>query len=154
LLHLPAIIHQRRKIVPQHRPETEWLYYDGQCALCHRVVRFVLAVEPRGGTFRFAPLRGQQFQAQVPVAMRQSIGDSLVVRRADGVLLHRSAAVIHILRKIGGFWRLPAGILSLIPAFVRDAAYNAVARVRHRFFARPVDLCPAVPPELRGRFDQ
>ena len=130
--------------MPQRPPDTEWLYYDGHCGLCHRVVRFVLAMEPPAGTFRFAPLQGQQFQAHVPAAAHQSIGDSLVVRTADGALLHRSAAVIHILRRMGVFWRLLAA---------RDAAYDAVARVRHRFFARPAGLCPVVPPELRARFD-
>jgi predicted DCC family thiol-disulfide oxidoreductase YuxK len=31
--------------------------------------------------------------------------------------------------------------------------YDWVARIRYRLFARPADVCPVMPPELRRRFD-
>jgi hypothetical protein len=33
-----------------------------------------------------------------------------------------------------------------------DAAYDLVARLRHRLFALPPDACPVTPPHLRARF--
>ncbi|NDQ57371.1 MAG: DUF393 domain-containing protein [Acidipila sp.] len=144
--------------MPQHPPGTEWIFYDGQCGLCHRLVRFVLAQESTPVTFRFAPVQGELFRACIAPGQRQSsgeraIGDSIVVRTADDEMLVRSAAVIHILQSMGGLWRLVAGMLALIPAFLRDAAYDAVARNRHRWFVRPVDSCPVLPEKLRARFD-
>jgi predicted DCC family thiol-disulfide oxidoreductase YuxK len=78
---------------------------------------------------------------------------SLVVQTENGALLTRSSAVLHILRRLGGVWRLLAGLLVLLPASLRDRLYDGLARVRHRLFARPAELCPLIPPELRARFD-
>jgi predicted DCC family thiol-disulfide oxidoreductase YuxK len=78
--------------------------------------------------------------------------DSIVVRTADGMLLTRSAAVRHILRRLGGLWRVIAGLTGLVPARVLDGAYNGLARVRLRLFARPAEACPLLPKHLRDRF--
>ena len=130
----------------------EVLFYDGGCGLCHRAVRFILWADPEGRAFRFAPLGGVTFQAQVPASERAHLPDSLVVRTAEGGLLTRSAGVLHILRRLGGGWRVLAALFGLVPRPLRDAAYDFVARIRLRLFARPEDACPVVPPALRGRF--
>jgi predicted DCC family thiol-disulfide oxidoreductase YuxK len=129
------------------------LFYDGHCGLCHRAVKFVLKHDRTGEAFRFAPLQGDAFRALVPDAARGSLPDSIVVRTSDGALLVRSTAFIHILRRLGGGWRLWASVLAVIPRGLRDAAYDFVARVRYRIFGRRDELCPIVPAELRKRFD-
>jgi len=131
--------------------EPELLFYDGACGLCHRSVRFVAAAD-RAGRFRFAPLRGETFRVAVPAERGAEIPDSIVVRRADGALLVRSDAVVHVLRRLGGRWRLVAALLALVPRRLRDAAYDAVARRRARWFRRPDAACPVVPRHLRARF--
>lgn len=130
----------------------EVLFYDGGCGLCHRAVRFVLRADREGRAFRFAPLGGRTFDERVPPAVRAGLPDSIVVRTAEGALLTRSAAAIHVLRRLGGGWRWAAGLLAAVPRGVRDAGYDFVARIRFRLFARPDDACPVVPPALRGRF--
>ena len=134
-------------------PAPEILFYDGGCGLCHRAVRFVLAFDREGRAFRFAPLGGATFRAQVPEAERASLPDSLVLRTAEGETLTRSAAVLHILRRLGGFFRLVAILGGIVPRFLGDALYDFVARVRSKLFARPDDVCPTVPKELRARFE-
>ena len=129
------------------------IFYDGHCGLCHRVVRFVLAEDREGERFRFAPLDGETFRHLVGDIDRSTLPDSLVVRASDGTLLTRSAAVLHILRRLGGAWKLGAQLLGIVPSPVRDGAYDLIARVRHRLFRRPVEACPVVQPELRARFD-
>ena len=131
----------------------EMLFYDGHCGLCHRAVKFVLKHDKTGKAFRFAPLQGETFSAFVPASERAAMPDSVIVRTADGVLLVRSAAFIHILRRLGGGWRVLAAILAAVPRALRDAAYDFVARVRYRIFGRRDDVCPIVPAELRKRFD-
>ncbi|HXZ10760.1 MAG TPA: DCC1-like thiol-disulfide oxidoreductase family protein [Candidatus Sulfotelmatobacter sp.] len=131
----------------------ELLFYDGHCGLCHRSVKFVLKHDRSGKAFRFAPLQGETFAARVPAERRAGLPDSIVVETAEGALLVRSAAFIHILRRLGGTWRILAAILAVIPRPLRDAAYDFIARIRYSIFGRRDDVCPIVPAELRARFD-
>jgi predicted DCC family thiol-disulfide oxidoreductase YuxK len=82
-----------------------------------------------------------------------NLAGSILVRTGEGALLARSDAWIHILRRLGGGWAMLAGVAALVPRPIRDGAYELVARVRHRLFRRPDDLCPIVPPELQARFE-
>ena len=132
---------------------TETLFYDGHCALCHGAVRFVLAEDRSHSAFSFAPLQGERFKERIPEAKRVSVPDSLVVVKADGMVLSRSAAVLHILRRMGGLWRILAEIARVVPAPIRDATYDVVARIRYRLFGKRADLCPIVPAASRTRFD-
>jgi predicted DCC family thiol-disulfide oxidoreductase YuxK len=147
--------------MPRLAPDDQVLFYDGHCGLCHRTVLFVLKREARGEPARgtelerpvvFAPLQGETFQALVPPEQRAGLPDSIVLRTRDARLLVRSDAMIHILRGLGGRWRLLAGLLASIPRPLRDTAYDFVARIRYRLFGRREEMCPIVPPNLRARF--
>lgn len=132
---------------------SERLFYDGHCGLCQRSVRLILAEDATGSAFRFAPLQGETFASLLPAEEREALPLSMVVRTEQGELLTRSAGVLRILRRLGGVWRLLAGVLVLLPAAVRDRLYDGIARIRHRLFARPAEMCPRMPPHLRSRFD-
>jgi predicted DCC family thiol-disulfide oxidoreductase YuxK len=129
------------------------MFYDGHCGLCHGAVRFVIGEDRAGTAFRFAPLQGATFQRLVPPAQRAELPDSVVVQTADGQLLVRSDAFLHILSKLGGGWNILANVLGVVPRGLRDLVYDFVARVRFRVFGRREDLCPVIPAELRRRFD-
>lgn len=131
----------------------ERLFYDGHCGLCHRSVLFVLHHDPAGRTFRFAPLGGPTFLSTLSEAERTGLPDSIVVQAADGRLLLRSRAAAHVLRRLGGGWQVLGSLVLVVPRPVADFVYDFVARIRHRLFDRPVDACPLVPADLRGRFD-
>jgi predicted DCC family thiol-disulfide oxidoreductase YuxK len=133
--------------------DAEILFYDGHCGLCHRAVKFVLKHDRSGRAFRFAPLQGATFQSRVPAADRADLPDSVVVLTADGSLLVRSDAFVHILRRLGGGWRILAGVLAVVPRPLRDVVYNFIARTRYSVFGKRDDLCPIVPADLRARFD-
>jgi predicted DCC family thiol-disulfide oxidoreductase YuxK len=128
------------------------VFYDGHCGLCHRMVRFIVA-EDTAGAFRFAPLDGPAFRATVPAALARALPDSVVVRTPGGALLSRTAAVRYVLGRLGGLWRVAGWLLLAIPSPLADRAYDGVARLRHRLFARPAEACPLLPPDLRARFD-
>jgi predicted DCC family thiol-disulfide oxidoreductase YuxK len=131
----------------------ERIFYDGECGLCHRWVLFALTRDRGRELFRFAPLQGPTFAAEVSAAERRTIPDSAAVRTLDGRLLVRSAAVLHVLGRIGGGWSALAAVLGIVPTFLADWVYDLVARLRKRLFARPAGLCPLVPPEVARRFD-
>lgn len=129
------------------------VFYDGGCGLCHRAVRFAIAHDADGSRFRFASLDSEGFRRRVPAADRVGLPDSIVALTPDGMLLVKSAAVMHVLERVGGGWKVAGWLLRLFPRSVRDAGYDAVARVRHLLFRRPTDACPVTPPELRARFE-
>ncbi|MEO1236432.1 MAG: DCC1-like thiol-disulfide oxidoreductase family protein [Planctomycetota bacterium] len=128
------------------------VYYDGGCGLCHRSVRFLLPRDRGGARFRFAPIGGQTFGERVSEAERAGLPDSIVVLTAGGDLLTRSEAVLHVLGRLGGGWGVLAKLGRVVPRGLRDWGYDRVAAARHRFFAKPAEACPIVPPEQRERF--
>lgn len=140
-------------VAPRGPEGREMLFYDGHCGLCHGWVRFLLAEDEAGRAFRFAPLQSAAFLDVVSEEQRVELPDSLVLRRTDGSLLVRSAAIRHILKRLGGIWAVTGLVSGIVPAWVRDSAYSAVAAVRHRLFARPDESCPIVPQHLRGRLE-
>lgn len=131
----------------------ERIYYDGYCGLCHHAVSFLLARDADGSRFRFAPLGGETFLANIPEETRRLLPDSLVLQREDGTLLLRSDAALYAMSRLSRFWRFLAFLLRWWPKPLRDAGYDLVARWRARLFARPDNSCPILPPALRSRFD-
>jgi predicted DCC family thiol-disulfide oxidoreductase YuxK len=130
------------------------LFYDGECGLCNAVVRFLLRRDRRG-FLHFAPLQGPAAQAFLrSEGLDTAHFDSLVfvedLAAARPVYFLRSNAVLEILRRLGGAWRLTA-ILRVIPAPLRDLAYRLVARTRYLIFGvyrpRPLER-----PEWAQRF--
>ncbi len=121
--------------------------------MCHRAVKFVVRQDRSGRAFRFAPLQGETFQRLVAEEQRAGLPDSVVVLTHDGELLVRSAAFLHILRRLGGAWTVLAAVLGVIPRRLLDFVYDFVARIRYRVFGRREEVCPIMPAELRARFD-
>ncbi len=140
-------------VKPLRAKGTAMVFYDGHCGLCHRAVRFILAEDIRGEAFRFAPLDSDTFRAAVAEEHRAALPDSLIVLTAEGELLSRSPAVLYVMERLGGVWRLIALIGRLIPGAWLDRVYDAVARVRLRLFRKPETACPLLPGHLRERFD-
>jgi predicted DCC family thiol-disulfide oxidoreductase YuxK len=131
--------------------EAETVFYDGQCGLCHRYVRFLLAEDARSA-FRFAPLQGETFAAALPARQRAGLPDSIVVFTGTGECLVRSRALVHALARLGGLWRVLGWALAALPPRAADAAYDWIALRRKRWFPTPAELCPLLPARLRGRF--
>lgn len=140
-----------RALPPQRPQHPELLLYDGNCGLCHGAVRFLMAEDHDGTSFCFAPLGGLTFEERLTPGDRDTLPDSVALLTEDGRLLCRFAAVRHALLRLGGLWRLLDLLLVPIPTALGDLAYDAVARVRHRIFAKPKDACPLLPPALRSR---
>jgi len=139
-------------IRPRKAEGPELIFYDGHCGLCHRTVRFILAEDRTGEAFRFAPLDSDTFRTALSESTRATLPDSLVVQTTDGTILTRSAAVLHVLQRLGGLWWLLEIVVQLIPLTLRDRMYDGIARIRHQLFQAPVESCPVIPANLRVRF--
>ncbi len=135
------------------------VFYDGACGLCHRTVRLLLAEDAAGERFRFAPLDSEQFasarsRARSGFDPGDPLPDSVLVERPGEALLTRAEGVLEIGRQLGGLWRVIATVVGWLPLPLLNAAYDFVARVRPRLFARPDAACPILPPHLRDRFQR
>lgn len=123
------------------------LFFDGECALCSRTMRWLLKRDRRA-ILRFAPLGGNTHAAlDSPGASEQ--GSTLILVR-DGRVYLRSAGVIRMLWSIGGVWALLGGLLWLIPLPLRDAGYRFIAARRYRWFGR-TDSCLMPSDDTRAR---
>jgi predicted DCC family thiol-disulfide oxidoreductase YuxK len=140
-------------LAPKLAERPEWVFYDGGCALCHGWVRFVLAEDSSRKNFRFSPLQGEVFAAQVQREERLLLSESLVVLSEDKKLLARSRAVLYILSRLGGLWRLMSMIVGVVPQTVLDWCYDRIASARKRLFGTRKSFCPILSAELRLRFD-
>ncbi len=132
-------------------PARDIIFYDGECGLCHGVVKWVMARDAEGRMFDFSPLQGETFAARVPAAQRAGLPDSVVVRTREGGLLTRSDASLYILEQLGGRGRRQARGLRLAPRALRDLLYRVVARLR-KLLAKPVNVCPVMTEAQRSRF--
>ena len=131
------------------------LLYDGVCGFCNGLVQFILRRD-RDAVFRFASLQSA-FAARALSRRGANPSDLdtvyVVVHHElpDEYLLSRSEAVLFVLKQLPGPWRALASLLQLLPKFLRDAAYNAIARNRYRIFGR-FQVCPLPSEQDRNRF--
>lgn len=128
--------------------------YDGVCAMCNGIVKFLLARDPED-RFRFLALQSELGREVV----RARGGDpdevsTLYVITAPGrageKVLVRGRAGIRAMTSAGGVWRL-LHALRILPTFLLDAGYRFIANRRYRIAGR-LDACPVPPAEHRHKF--
>jgi predicted DCC family thiol-disulfide oxidoreductase YuxK len=139
------------------------LLYDGQCGLCHHLVRFVLSRD-KAKVFYFASLQGEiAGQLLARHGMNADALSTVVLALDAGTaqerLLVRSAAVMETLLRLCGPWPALARVSSWLPTRMRDALYKWIARNRYRIFGRvgaadagQTGSCPLPSAAHRDRF--
>ena len=127
------------------------IFFDGVCDFCSFWVKFVIARDPKR-RFRFAPLQSPPGREAMRALALPEESPQTVILKEDGRYFLRSTASLRILRQLSGLWPL-LYLLILIPAPIRDLAYNLIARNRYRWFGR-TNACFVPTPEIRERFLQ
>lgn len=130
------------------------LLYDGLCGFCNGVVQFILRHDRSGAMF-FAPLQGtyaRDVVAQHPELHR--VDSMILVKRGIGArpeqFAVRSEAVLQIAEYLGGGWRATS-VLRIVPAVLRDGAYDRFAGLRYRLFGRYA-ACAVPSADVMARF--
>lgn len=104
------------------------IFYDNDCVMCSRFVRFILNNEP-GDVFRFCPLsRISEFE-------HIELNNSTIVVKSDGNFHFESGAIFLILRKL----KFPVNVLCIglvIPRSLTDFIYRIVSRNRGRIMSK------------------
>jgi predicted DCC family thiol-disulfide oxidoreductase YuxK len=133
-------------------PPSNILFYDGECGLCSRSVRFLITRD-RKSLLYFAPIQGETAAQCLDAPLREVLSTAIYQRpNAEGQTetLLRSEAVLCALIDIRSHLRWLAYPARWIPLKWRDTAYNWVAHNRDRFFAKGACELPA--PSERARY--
>jgi predicted DCC family thiol-disulfide oxidoreductase YuxK len=120
------------------------VFFDGICHLCDGFVDFTIQNETSPRQLIFAPLQGTTAQIYLSPEERNSLAS--VIFYQQGQVLHRSDAVLAILRYLRFPWPLIAGMARLIPRSLRDLIYSWIAKNRYAWFGQR-DACRLPGPE-------
>ena len=139
--------------VAQEAAPRPLMLYDGECGLCDRSLRFVLAHDRRG-QFHFAPLQSDLGRREMArVGLDAAKLDSITLIDDDGRPHQFSDAVVRIGRRLDRPYSWGATLLRLVPRPLRDLGYRIVAKNRIAVFgtADANKTCSILPPEQRRR---
>ncbi|HET7562014.1 MAG TPA: thiol-disulfide oxidoreductase DCC family protein [Rhodanobacteraceae bacterium] len=124
--------------------------FDGVCVLCNRWVDFILRHD-HAGRFRLAAMQGQHGRALLQAhGLSPDDPASYLLVHEDRAYID-SAAIIQLLRELGGRWRCAAALMRLVPCFCRDRLYRWIARHRYRLFGKRAQ-CRVPGPAQAWRF--
>ena len=125
------------------------ILFDGVCNLCDSAVNFIIDHDKKG-VFKFAALQspyGRQTLEKLGLNTHEF--NSMVLISNERVY-QKSTAALKIAKKLNGLWPL-LYIFMIIPAFIRHAFYDVIAKNRYKWWGRK-DRCKIPTPELKQRF--
>lgn len=120
------------------------IYYDGDCGLCHVLVRFILRIDIKN-QFYFSPI--SNFQNKEKTNDLESI-----ILSINGNLLYKSEAIITTFNIIGNGWSLVAQLLQIMPKDLVDKIYDWVSKNRKKWTPNKTKACPNMPSFYKKRF--
>ena len=119
------------------------LFYDGECGVCNRLVRWILDRDVKH-RFRFAPLQGDTAAKSIPFR----VNFDTVVLAEKGRHYIKSTAILRALSHLPLPWPL-LSLFRLVPRFIRDKVYDIFAKRRHQFSSTQ---CRLLKPDERPLF--
>ena len=124
------------------------VFFDGVCNLCNHFLDWLIRRDGKG-QLKFASLQGKT-AAQFLGPLNEDSRQWSIVFLEEGKTYHKSTAVLRILIKLGGIWRM-AKIFLWLPVVVRDKIYDFIAKRRYRWFGQK-STCRLPTLEERSRF--
>jgi predicted DCC family thiol-disulfide oxidoreductase YuxK len=143
---------------PSASPSHPTILYDGVCNLCAGVVKFVIARDPGPDpVFRFASLQssvGRALLADHGIADADALKSFVVID--GGVAYRKSSAALRVAQYLPAPWGWAGPAGACVPAFLRDAVYDCVARNRYAVFGKSEEdedgACLLPTADVRRRF--
>jgi predicted DCC family thiol-disulfide oxidoreductase YuxK len=131
------------------KPQTKAiLFYDGTCAFCHFIVRFVI-LRDKDDLLRFSPLQGKTIKEK---KIDTKDMNSIILYTQDEEILYKSDAGIALLERLGGIWLVLAKLIKLIPKMFRDAFYDLIAKIRYKIAGKiEGQTCPLLPENYQSK---
>ncbi len=104
------------------------ILFDGECIMCNGFVQWLIKKD-QNQIFRYATLQSQSDQLDF---------DSVILVDNKQVFL-KSDVSVQVLKRLGLPWKL-LSFIAMVPAVIRNKAYDIIARNRYRWFGKK-DQC-------------
>ncbi len=125
------------------------ILFDGVCNLCSSSVQFVIRHDPQHH-FRFASLQSEFGQSvlnkfNLPTESLQSF-----ILLDNNKFDTASTAALKVAKQLSRGWSLLYAFI-VVPAFIRDAVYQLIAKNRYKWFGKK-EICWVPSPDLQELF--
>lgn len=122
---------------------------DGVCHFCQGLTKWIIKRDPEG-KYHFASLQSDVAKELLKKGNLSTDSMDTFVLIENGKYYTRSTAALRLAKGL----KFPYPLLYvfiIIPKFIRNAAYNWVARNRYRWFGKD-EACMLPTPEIKDRF--
>lgn len=124
------------------------LFYDGACAFCSAIVRFVI-IRDTHGLLTFALLQEETIKMN---HINVADPDSILFYSENGETLYKSDASIALYERLGDIWFITAKISKFMPKILTDFLYNLIAKIRYRIAVKlDYKPCPLLPKNYQSK---
>ncbi|MGZ5286664.1 MAG: thiol-disulfide oxidoreductase DCC family protein [Flavisolibacter sp.] len=125
------------------------ILFDGVCNFCNGIVNFIISQDKKD-VFRFAALQSDAGQALLEQHHLSTKHFDSFIFINNGKVYKSSTAALKLYGKLAWYWQWTQ-LFWIVPAFIRDAVYNLVARNRYKWFGKK-ESCMVPGPEVRKKF--
>lgn len=119
------------------------IYYDGECALCHNIIRVLLKLDSKK-KFKFSSLSSLKYK-------NKNLPDSIILKLNDKTYFE-GKAVIQILKNLSFSWRVIGNIIDILPTNILNYFYRLISKNRKQLFIKNINSCPKIPDHFKDRF--
>lgn len=128
-LEIPIILKEPQELLTRQ----PILLFDGECALCNKLIFFYLKRE-KNNKLNFAPLASQAGQTLLAYFEIDKHTDSIILIKNHDAFI-KSCAVLRLCLYMKGIWPLML-IFLIIPPFIRNIPYDIIAKRRVKWFGK------------------
>jgi predicted DCC family thiol-disulfide oxidoreductase YuxK len=129
--------------------DTPVILFDGVCNLCNSSVQYVIKHDARK-IFRFAALQSDAGQAILKQHNLSSTDFNSFILLQNNTVYTKSTAALLVAKQLDGIVKVLYGFI-IVPAFIRNAVYNIIAKNRYRWFGKQTScMMPTI--DLQSRF--
>lgn len=131
---------------------TNIVFFDGVCNLCNGFIDFLITRDHHKQLY-YCSLQTDKAKEILGANAIEISADSLstIYFYSDGQIMQKSTAILKMLKKLSGGYRIMASVLLVIPRPVRDFMYMRIANNRYLFFGKK-STCRLPSPEERAQF--
>jgi len=110
------------------------ILFDGVCNLCSEAVQFVIKRDKKN-IFRFASLQSAFGQEILEKFNLPANTFNSFILYNSGKIYTRSTGALLVAKQLSRAWPL-LSVFMVIPAFIRNAFYDVIARNRYKWFGQ------------------
>ena len=124
------------------------ILFDGVCSFCNGTVNFIIRNDKKG-ILKFAPLQSDAGKELLKKYNLPDQPESFILIENNKVY-KKTTAGMRMARHFKWYWQWMQ-VFRIVPAFIRDAVYNLIAKNRYKWFGKK-DQCMVPTPEIKKRF--